>query len=187
MSFISVVCPITQGATKTAGVGPGTTIVKLVSTTQAGGKPTTIITPISQAGLKGQPTILGISSITSGQQGKSIIKTIPVAKGTSSTVCQKKNYNRTFSINSFRNLELIWICFRIIKVSLIICFSAKTIRFGSVVRNKDFCKARHKYVPSKFWQKGESHYTMNTEFHTPFEWFMSMCRQNLDGRDLWHT
>ncbi|XP_071495473.1 host cell factor 1-like [Diadema antillarum] len=68
------------GVTKAAGVGPGTTIVKLVSTTQAGGKPTTIITPISQAGLKGQPTILGISSITAGQQGKSIIKTIPVAK-----------------------------------------------------------------------------------------------------------
>ncbi|XP_030856279.1 host cell factor isoform X1 [Strongylocentrotus purpuratus] len=68
------------GANKAGGVGPGTTIVKLVSTTQAGGKPTTIITPISQAGLKGQPTILGISSITAGQQGKSIIKTIPVGK-----------------------------------------------------------------------------------------------------------
>ena len=28
---------------------------------------------------------------------------------------------------------------------------------------------------------------MNTEFHTPFEWFMQMYLQNLDGRDLWHT
>ncbi|XP_063952731.1 host cell factor 1-like isoform X1 [Lytechinus pictus] len=78
------------GATKTGSVGPGTTIVKLVSTTQAGGKPTTIITPISQAGLKGQPTILGISSITAGQQGKSIIKTIPVGKaGVGNTATSK--------------------------------------------------------------------------------------------------
>ena len=29
---------------------------------------------------------------------------------------------------------------------------------------------------------------MNTEFYTPFEWFMQMhIIQNLDGRDLWHT
>lgn len=83
MNFIFFFWPAIQGANKAGGVGPGTTIVKLVSTTQAGGKPTTIITPISQAGLKGQPTILGISSITAGQQGKSIIKTIPVGKGKS--------------------------------------------------------------------------------------------------------
>ena len=56
---------------------PGTTIVKLITTTQAGGKPTTIISPSTQiGGTKVQPTILGISSIT--QQGKSIIKTIPI-------------------------------------------------------------------------------------------------------------
>ena len=28
---------------------------------------------------------------------------------------------------------------------------------------------------------------MNTEFRTPFEWFMYIYLQNLDGRDLWHT
>ena len=28
----------------------------------------------------------------------------------------KKNYNQTFSINNFRNWELIWICFREIKL-----------------------------------------------------------------------
>ena len=57
---------------------PGTTIVKLITTTQAGGKPTTIISPSAQqiAGTKAQPSILGISSIN--QQGKSIIKTIPI-------------------------------------------------------------------------------------------------------------
>ena len=37
---------------------------------------------------------------------------------------KKKNDNRTFSINNFRNCELTWICFRIIKK--IICISAKT-------------------------------------------------------------
>ena len=31
-----------------------------------------------------------------------------------------------------------------------------------------------KSLPSKFWQQGVSHYTMNIEFHTPLEWFMQM-------------
>ena len=33
----------------------------------------------------------------------------------------KKKYNRTFSINSFQNCELIWICFRTVKHYLIVC------------------------------------------------------------------
>ena len=33
----------------------------------------------------------------------------------------------------------------------------------------------------------DSHFTMNTEFHIPFELFMQMYIQNLDERDLWHT
>ena len=33
----------------------------------------------------------------------------------------QKNYNQTFSINSFQNCELIWRCFRIMKLWLIIC------------------------------------------------------------------
>ncbi|XP_071960279.1 host cell factor 2-like [Antedon mediterranea] len=57
----------------------GTTIVKLVSTTNASGKPTTIITPTTQIGNKA-PTLLGISSIA--QQGKTILKTIPVSSAT---------------------------------------------------------------------------------------------------------
>ncbi|XP_033097272.1 host cell factor 2-like isoform X2 [Anneissia japonica] len=61
-----------------SGVG-GTTIVKLVSTTNASGKPTTIITPTTQVGNK-TPTLLGISSIA--QQGKTILKTIPVSSAT---------------------------------------------------------------------------------------------------------
>ncbi|XP_038069573.1 host cell factor 2-like isoform X2 [Patiria miniata] len=72
-----------------AAIPSGSTIVKLITTSQAVGKPTTIISPSTQvvggpagasAGAAGvgktQPTILGISSIT--QQGKSIIKTIPI-------------------------------------------------------------------------------------------------------------
>ena len=36
----------------------------------------------------------------------------------------------------------------------------------------DFYKVCHKSIPSKFWQKGDSHNTINTEFHSPFEWFL---------------
>ena len=32
----------------------------------------------------------------------------------------------------------------------------------------------YEFLSSIFWQKGDSHDTMNTEFHTPFEWFMLM-------------
>ena len=43
------------------------------------------------------------------------------------TVCPpQKNYNQSFSTNSFQNCELIWIWFSIMKLSLIICISAKT-------------------------------------------------------------
>ena len=37
-----------------------------------------------------------------------------IVHDTVSTDCPKKNYNRTFSINNFRNCELIWIRFRMI-------------------------------------------------------------------------
>ena len=49
------------------------------------------------------------------------------------------------------------------------------IQFGAVVRrNRDFVRYIAKpFHHGKFSQKGDSHYhTMNTEFHTPFEWFM---------------
>ena len=50
-----------------------------------------------------------------------------------------------------------------------------------------FIRLCGKSLPSNFWQKGDSHYTMNTEFRTPFKWCMEMYLQNLNGRDLWHT
>ena len=66
------------------GKGQGTTIVKLVSTAQAGpgGKATTVVSP--SATKTGQPTILGISSIT--QQGKTFMKTIPVSSTMAKTL-----------------------------------------------------------------------------------------------------
>ena len=54
---------------------------------------------------------------------------------------KKKNYyNRSFSINNFQNCELTWICLGIIKITLVICISAKPhpIWFSSHIY-RDFC------------------------------------------------
>ena len=49
------------------------------------------------------------------------------------------------------------------------------IRFDSVVTDKyDVLFFRYVISPfhPSFGQEGDSHYTMNVEFRTPFEWFM---------------
>ena len=71
-------------------------------------------------------------------------------------------------------------------------FAENPIQFGSVVTSNGFVKVGHKSLSSKFYRRQThmSHYTINAEFRTPFEWFYiddSMYVQNVDGRDLWHS
>ena len=83
---------------------------------------------------------------------------------------KKKKMPSDFQHQYLTNCELVWICFRILKL---------------------YCFAR--YVISPFhpgfdWREIHTLYTMNKELHTPFDWFdMLMYLQNLNGRDLWHT
>ena len=108
----------------------------------------------------------------------------------------KKNDNRTFNINIniFGNCELIWtyaLEFRMIKLWLIICISAKTpsdlvqyrgdheeiriLFFCYFFATQDFYKACHKTVPSKFWQKRDcTLHNEHCEFHTPH--LNGLCR-----------
>ena len=79
-------------------------------------------------------------------------------------------------------------------------------KFGISKSDRVFpCMASRKSLPSKFWQKGDSHHalfpqwtlnwTLNTELNT--QWTLNStlhlnglicrCTQNLDGRALWHS
>ena len=86
---------------------------------------------------------------------------------------KKKNYNQTFNINNFQNCELILICFRIMKLDLIICISAKTHLnwFSSHKEHRDFCKLCHNSLPSKFWQKCNS-YDSNEHWNPHSFWMV---------------
>ena len=81
----------------------------------------------------------------------------------------KKKYNRTFSINSFQNFWLIWICFRIMKLYNYLSVSRqKSHSIWLNIQEEIWifaCKVRHKSFPSNYWQKGDSLRTMISEFH----------------------